>query len=43
MGALKKEVVDGRVFIEKEMFQLNLKDKNAFGSLRKGEDEDLPV
>lgn len=42
MGALKKEVVDGPVFIEKEMFQLNLKDKNAFGSLRKG-DEDLPV
>lgn len=40
--APRREVMADPVSIEKETFQLNLKDRSAFGSLRKREEEDLP-
>ena len=43
MGAPRKEVMVGPVFTEEEIFQLHLKDRSAFGSLRKREEEDLPI
>ena len=39
----RKELMAGPVSIEKESFQLNLKDRSAFDSLREREEEDLPI